>query len=71
VGSNSDSESEEQESTSLLIHGDDTNDNDGAGGHLIMSEKSHSLAGTYTAANFYSACSYVQGVKRYNINNMQ
>ena len=40
----SDSDSEEEESTSLLIHGDDKNDGD-AGDHLIMSEKSFSLTG--------------------------
>ena len=41
-----DSDSEEEESTSLLMHGDDTKFNDDdAGDHLIMSEKSFSLTG--------------------------
>ena len=46
----SSSDSEEEESTSLLIHGDDTNDNDDAGDHLIISEKSSSLTGTYNSS---------------------
>ena len=39
-----DFDSEEEESTSLLMHGGDTNDGD-AGDHLIMSEKSFSFTG--------------------------
>ena len=48
MGNDFDSESEEEQSTSLLMHGtgDDKNNNEDSGDHFIMSERSYSPKGT-------------------------
>jgi hypothetical protein len=50
-----DSDSEEEPVSLRLIHGDDTNDNDGAGGHFIVSKESYSLTGnSHHYSNYYA-----------------